>query len=114
MGKSKTERICVAFDSIAKLSIVLGTAPLNKVKDCWECRIDKHWWIAVNGHKETVKTSKGIEIPAFNCYVEFNGFPAGIFSPINGGFLAAGELANEDTFIKAIEDKIQGLNKCLN
>jgi len=32
-------------------------------------------------------------VPPFNCYVEFNGWPAGVFNPF-GGIIAAGELAN--------------------
>ena len=104
---ARTEEICVAFMKLADLAAMLGVAPLNKVKGCWECQIDKQWWIAVNGHNEAIKASNDIEVEPFNCYVEFNGFPAGAFNPMGGGFLAAGELANEDTFIKAIEDRIE-------
>lgn len=97
--------VCVAIDKVAELSIALGVAPINNLDGCWEHQVDSHWWIALNGHKEPIKTSKGVEVEPFSCYVEFNGWPAGIFNPFGGGF-AAGELANEDTFIEALEKAI--------
>lgn len=103
---SKIEQICTAFDRIAELGIVLGVSPLNKIDGCWECQIDEHWWIAVNGHKTAIKTSDGIKVEPYTCFVKFNGWPAGVFDPVNGGVIAAGTLANEDAFIKAIEEKI--------
>ena len=47
------------------------------------------WEIALNGK----------EIQAA---IKFNGWPAGIIDP-QGGIIAAGDVANEDTFIAAIE-----------
>ena len=103
---TKTEQVCTAFARIADLACALGKIPMSRFENCWEHQIDKHWWIAVNGHKTKKKTSNGVEVSPFNCYVEFNGFPAGIFDPVNGGVIAAGKLANEETFIKAIESQI--------
>lgn len=50
------------------------------------------WEIALNGEK-------------LQAEVKFNGWPAGIIDPC-GGIIAAGEIANEDSFIQAIEDDL--------
>jgi hypothetical protein len=94
-------RISAAFDEIAQLAIRLGVVPLNAKPGCWEYQVDAHWWIAVNGHREALKCSKGVEVKPFECYAEWNGWPAGSFSPA-GWIMAAGEAANEDSFIEAL------------
>ena len=101
-----TGQVCEAFAKIADLACVLGAVNLKKREGCWEHQIDKHWFIAINAHETTTKTKAGIEVEPFGCYVEFNGWPAGLFTPF-GGMIAAGELANECTFIKAVEKAIQ-------
>jgi len=93
------------FLLLGKLAEKDGAAPLNKHAGCWERRIDEHWWIAVNGREEEISCSKGAAVPPFNCYVEFNGWPAGVFNPF-GGIIAAGELANEETFAAALEAEL--------
>ena len=40
-------------------------------------------------------------------YVEYNGFPAGLLTPMGDGCIAAGEAANEDTFIAALRRAAQ-------
>jgi hypothetical protein len=92
------------FILLAKLAEKDGAAPLNKHQDCWERQIGE-WCIAINGHRDKRKCSHGPSVPPFNCYCEFNGWPAGIFDPI-GGVIAAGEAANEDTFAAAIEAEL--------
>ena len=95
-----------AFMKIAELGNALGAAPLNKHPACWECKVDKRWKIAVNAHKEPkVSSMSKVPIEPFHAYVEFNGWPAGLLNPY-GGTIAAGECANEDTFIAAIEARI--------
>ena len=96
--------IAQAFVEMGNLCIAAGAAPLSKHEGCWEHQVDERWWIAVNGHAQPEKrlTSKGIEIQPFHCYVEYNGWPAGILSPY-GGVIAAGTGANEDTFIEALK-----------
>src|SRR5262245_56692440 len=95
------------FIYLAKLAEKDGVTPLaDKVKGCWERKIGEHWWIAVNGTEKQQKCSKGIQVPGFNCYVEFNGWPAGFFDPY-GGVLASGEAANEETFVQAIEEELR-------
>ena len=96
-----------AFDKIAQLVIKLGAHPMTRYPDCWEHDLDEHWKISINGHREPRKNSVGVTIEPFHCYVEFNGWPAGMFNP-KGGSIAAGTVANEDEFIRAIEKAING------
>ena len=94
--------VTLVFVLLADYGNKNGAAPLTKFEGCWEKQIDEHWWIAMNGHTEPMKCSRGHKVPPFNCYVEFNGFPAGIMDPY-GGIIAAGDAANEDTFIEALK-----------
>jgi hypothetical protein len=98
------------FILIADLAEKQGAAPLNKHAGLWECRLDSHWEIALNGHRETLEWAQtsermGCDIPPFHCVVMFNGWLAGLFDAYGGTF-AAGELANEQTFIEALEKAI--------
>ena len=93
------------FILVAKVAQKDDAAPLHKHAGCWERQIGDHWWIAVNGHTEPKKCSKGADVPPFNCYVEFNGLPAGQFDPF-GGIIAAGDVDNEEAFAAALEAEI--------
>lgn len=101
MEEMTEKPVSLVFMLLADLGIKGDASPLHKFEHCWEKQIDERWWIAMNGHREPRKCSKGTEVQPFNCYVEYNGWPAGILDPF-GGILAAGECANEDTFIKAL------------
>ena len=90
---------------IIDLAEALKVIPINAHPDCWECKIDKRWTIAVNGHREP-KMWNDIVIQPFHVYVEYNGFPAGIISSA-GGIIAAGSLANEKTLMEAINKRIK-------
>jgi hypothetical protein len=96
-----SDNVCEAFATLCNMGIALGAAPMNKHAGCWEHQVDKQWWVAFNGHPEAKKTSNGQEVDPFHCYVEYNGWPAGVFTPY-GGVIAAGEGANENTFIAAM------------
>jgi hypothetical protein len=54
---------------------------------------DKGWFVRLNNTAE----KDLFDLEPYQAMVEFNGFPAGIIDP-NGGVLAAGDAANEDTF----------------
>jgi hypothetical protein len=108
VGKNEPT-VCEAFAVLADLCIALGEAPLSKHVACWEHKIDERWAVAVNGHNEPKHCSfSAVPVDPFNCYVQFNGWPAGILNPY-GGIIAAGELANEATFIEAMRDRIATL-----
>lgn len=95
-------RIAESFYKMADLVLALGVKNINQLPGCWEHHVDKHWWIAVNAHAKAVVNSHGTTVPAFSMYIEFDGWPAGICDA-GGGTIAAGALANEDTFIAALE-----------
>ena len=98
--------IAEAFLRIADLGIAVGAAPMTRfVGKCWEHQVDDTWWIAVNANKESVECSRGAMVPFGYCYVECNGWPAGMFTP-TGGLIASGEVANEDAFIGALDRAI--------
>jgi hypothetical protein len=89
------------FAAIVELAESLGVSGINKLPRCWEHQIDGSWWIAVNAHPEPIQCSHGVAVAPFSAYIEFNGWPAGLFTP-HGGQIAAGEVANEDAFIEAL------------
>ena len=108
MGDSRadSEVISVAFGLIADLAAALGVRNISQRGGCWEHAVDDRWWIAVNGRVDrSVPCSHGNAVPAGHCYVEFNGFPAGLFTPF-GGMIAAGTVANEETFCAALRAAI--------
>lgn len=96
---------CIAFSKVAELGTLLGAAPLNQFPACWEHQVDAQWWIAVNGHPDPMRCSAGVDVAAFHCYVQFDGWPAAVFNPY-GGAMAAGEAANEDAFLAALDAAI--------
>jgi len=102
---SEDDRITLAFARIAELGNRLGAGPLNKHPACWELQIDERWWIAVNGHHDMKKCSKGADVLPFHAWIEYNGWPAGMVNPRHG-VIAAGAEANETTFIEALEKRI--------
>ena len=90
------------FGALADLVYARGDYPLKKWKGLYHCRIDKQWEVWINGHKEELPLREGTGLPAFHAYVEYNGWPAGVFSPISG-VIAASECANEETFCAAVK-----------
>lgn len=83
---------------------------IGKLPGLWKRVIDSRWTIWVNGHMEPLPggDSGDLLIPPGDCYVEYNGWPAGSFSMITGeGVLAAGSLANYDSFCKALQKAVQ-------
>ncbi|MCK4665088.1 MAG: hypothetical protein KAT68_19625 [Bacteroidales bacterium] len=93
-----------AFAKIAELAGILNVKSIKDLPGLWIYEIDKHWKIKLNGHKEEIDN-----IPPYRCVIEFNGFPAGIINPYGGTI--AGGIANEDSFIEAIDNKMKKLIK---
>ena len=89
------------FSKVADLGLALGVEKIFLLPGCWEHQVDEHWCIKVNGHMEPIDG-----IPPHHMMVLFNGWPAGIIHPTDGGVIAAGTLANEDTFIAALDAAI--------
>lgn len=98
-----SEFISEAVYRVAELAELLGATPLNKHAGCWEHQIDEEWWVAINAHGDSHRCSTGTQVPPCMMYVQFNGWPAGFVSP-RGGEFAAGSLANENSFIEAVQN----------
>lgn len=96
------DRISEAFAAVVNYALSRGVRNLMDRPGLWEAQVDEQWWIAVNPHHETLESSHGPKVEFGNCYVEFNGWPAGMITPY-GGVIAAGELANESNFISALK-----------
>lgn len=101
-----TNKYTAAFCAVVELAEALGVSKINEFPGCWELQVDDQWFIALNGHDKPTACSRnptGFEgVAPFCCYVEFNGWPAGVVSPSDGVF-AAGSAANEQTFIEAMK-----------
>jgi len=89
---------------IADLGAALGVSRINELPGVWTHEVDDHWTIALNGHKEP-KEHESLSIPPFHCTVWYNGWLAGLFNAF-GGTIAAGSVANEDTFCEALRRAI--------
>jgi hypothetical protein len=88
---------------IVQLALKRGAAP----QTYWQGRIDQKWEVAVNASAEqvTVPTTSermGADIPRFHVAVWYNGWLAGLMTPFDG-VIAAGEGANEETLLAALE-----------
>jgi len=93
-----SEVISEVFAAIADYAVGHGAAPIaGKV---YHVTLDDQWEFWVNATKEPQNVD-GANIQPFDCYVKFNGWPAGIVGP-DGGCFAAGGAANESTFIDAL------------
>lgn len=90
---------------LLEYAISEGATKLHLLPGLWESKIDDHWTIKCNGHKETMEG-----VPPFCWYIEYNGWPAGIIKLRGEGVIAAGEGANEKTLIAAIEAKMKAIS----
>lgn len=94
--------VAEGFAAVMDYAVSQGAENIGDVEGCWESQVDAQWWIALNGHDKPTKNTRDLSVESFHCYIEFNGWPAGHISPF-GGWIAAGEAANEDTFIDALK-----------
>lgn len=91
-----------AYAVVIKYALAKGDKNLNERPGLVYYRFGDEWELWANPHREIYKTPLGVNVDPFTFYVEFNGFPAGVLAP-NGGWIAAGDLANEDSFIEAVK-----------
>lgn len=82
----------LAFVGIVALGVKDGIAPIPTLPDRTFRRTVGLWDIEVCSDDYQAK-------------IKYNGWPAGIIDP-RGGVIAAGEAANEDAFIAAIEHEL--------
>ncbi len=96
--------ICEAFGVLAELILAQGVRDLHMQPGVYELAIDSRWKVAVNAHREP-EAWGGAEIPPYSAAIEYNGWPAGLIDQ-HGGIIAAGECANENTFIEAMQARL--------
>jgi len=103
------ERIAVLFDLIVKLHQQQQLPSMDKMDGPWIERVDSRWTFALNGKDKAVRVepegSMGWDVQPYHVAVWFNGWAAGEFSPFSG-WMAAGDGANEETFIAALRDRL--------
>ena len=97
------------------INIITGKSLLEMSGKRWVGNIDKNWIIAVQANKDQEvefkpKGTMGGKVGFGIMLGWFNGWLAGMLDP-GGGVIAAGELANEDRFIEAIDIKLKELGK---
>ena len=97
-----------AIELILKLHKADGTEPISRVPGLWHHRLDDQWEFWINGHMEPQGGEEiAQKLAPGECYVKFNGWPAGLFSIITGdGVIAAGEIANYEAFCAALRGAI--------
>lgn len=96
--------ISEAFLAMASMFERRGRVPLKGKLVTETCG---PWQVCMNGTPETIRVdppdSMGCdEVPPVHAAIFFNGWLAGVLSPF-GGWIAAGEAANEATFTAAME-----------
>jgi hypothetical protein len=84
------------------LMLALGFRNICNLTGCAEHQIDENWWIAVNGHREPTKCSKGATVPPFSVFVFWNDFPAGVVDAGGGAIIGTGD--GEEKLIAAIDE----------
>jgi len=111
----ETRDISLLFTRICELGLAVRKGePISRVEGAWEhafTRGGNEWKVSVNGHRFPVPDTDapGAEIRPFEAHVRFNGWPFAILNPYGGGVIGAGEAANEDTCIAALEAEIQSV-----
>lgn len=102
------ETISEAFVKVVDLCLALGYENIAARPDALVLKIDDNWTIAMHGHKEPMdvpegKGCMGIKgLPGCAVAIWWNGWIAGMVNAGDGA-IAFGEMANEDTFIAAVE-----------
>jgi hypothetical protein len=100
------EKMPEAFVLAMELGYKSGMRSIKDLPGCWTYKVDEQWTIHVNGHAVIMACASGADIPPYHMYVEYNGWPAGLLGK-DGGEFAAGEGANEGTFIEALKAAIE-------
>lgn len=103
-----SEKFCEAFMLIGELAYKRGLRSIKDLPGLTGIRIDAHWLVQINPHPEPHGG-----IPPCHMALEFNGWPAGLFSA-EGGAIAAGALANEDELLAAVRAALAAIPEKVN
>lgn len=93
------------FVWVCALAMALGHRKIDSLPGILIIEIDENWKAKINGHAEEIEN-----IPRMACSLEWNGWPAGV-GDLGGFCIAAGSMANVDTFKEAILKKVKSLEK---
>lgn len=103
------EEISEAYLKAVVIISEKGTKSISEYEDkkC-SMQIDEHWFIALHGNVDEVRSfcppgGMECELKYGILGIWFNGWLAGIIHSF-GGVISGGEAANEDNFIKALEN----------
>jgi hypothetical protein len=111
-ARTEEPQVCEVVHLIAELSFKLGEYPLTRYPEGWICRVDDNWTVAGNGMPAPVRiggegtTLMGVTLEPYNFAVWWCGWLAGTFTPYGGGWIIAGECANEDALIAALRKRV--------
>lgn len=94
---------------IGQLAHALDIHDLNQWDGCWIHHLDDHWTFAVNGtRQDRYAQPEGMarmNVRPFEAVIWWNGWPAGHVWT-DGGIMAHGSHANEDTLLIALQKAI--------
>lgn len=93
------------FKKVCELGIALGWKSIKDRLGCVEHQVDDEWWFAINPHGDVTECSKGVHVPPWHIYIQFNGWPFGLVNEYEG-MCGAGRLANESTLVAALDAAI--------
>ena len=85
-----------------ELTSLRNLRDLVKIPGLTTMKVDEKWTIKINAHREEIDG-----VAPYEFGVWYNGWPAGSFSPMGEGILAAGEAANKETFRAAVKVAIE-------
>lgn len=88
-------------ETILEYCAFLGVKKIDDLPGLWSHQVNETWTIKCNGHEYTIDN-----VPPLCFYVSYNGFPAGIFSVMGDGIIAAGEGANKNTLRAVLEQQM--------
>lgn len=92
---------------IAGLALARGVRDIAKRPGLCKLEVDEAWTVYINPHEEPrALPDVGLKtLPGHSFYVEFNGWPASMFGAVDQSVIfVAGEAANLEAFIKAVEN----------
>jgi hypothetical protein len=105
------------MEKVASLAEADGATPINQFPGVWERRLDEHWLIAANGHRQPVrwapKASMYVDVPPFHVAVLYHGWVWGVFNAFDGcvGAGVGEQAGNVENFIAAIDRAIESKQK---
>ena len=91
-----SDPFCEVFILVGDLAYKRGARSIKDAPGLHDVPIDAAWRARINAHREEIDG-----VPGLHMAVDFNGFPAGLFTA-HGGVVAAGSMANEGALCAAL------------